>query len=56
MYFVEFIFVMQAYYGKNAEFIFAIPVFYKIFSTNSKKQDTIYMGIIYVFLIEKSTL
>ena len=56
MYFVELIFVMQAYYGKNAEFILAIPVFYKIFSTNSKKQDTIYMGIIYMSFLSRNLL
>ena len=27
MYFTELIFAIDAYYGKNAEFIFAIPMF-----------------------------
>ena len=46
MYFVEFIFAMQASCGN----------FNKIFSTKSKKEDAIYMGIIYTPFLPRNLL
>ena len=43
-------------YGKNVEFIFAIPMFWQFFLTKSKKRYDIYGNNLYVFLFEKYTL
>ena len=50
---MESIFVMYGSYGKNAEFSWS-QYFDNFFSTKSKLEDTIYMGIIYMSFLSRN--